>query len=71
MPLFLPDPTYAAIQANPRRQRNRGWAFAAVPPAGPTVIYGGTAASTGTQGMVVGGTAASTGTQGVMSGGNA
>jgi hypothetical protein len=48
MPLFLPDPTYAAIQTNPRRQRGRGWAFAGVAPAAPDVYDGGSPSSTGT-----------------------
>lgn len=37
MPLFLPDPTYAALQALPRRRRSRGWVAPGTSgPAAPT-----------------------------------
>jgi hypothetical protein len=47
MPLFQPDPTFAALQALPGRRR-RGWAFGAQPPPAPDTFDGGTPSSTGT-----------------------
>lgn len=38
MPLFLPDPTYAATQARPRKQRTRLWVPPGVPPAPVTFL---------------------------------